>query len=291
MSNEPNTVRIGKWSISADIGGLNRILRTAVVPNNEVLASHWPKHDTWTLSEAILLLNGLDPDGTKIGKSELFCTLPDSESADEFVWIAVLDGRCFDPALTLEIENYLRTENKCMVSSEAITDFKHWLWGTLERIQEMRKVFASGEHPDRMSPLRYIELAEAKGFSSEWVGTWRKLVESSGHHGGDAPGDSLKHIDATGMAACQAAILKNPAAPPTSPTRAEQSWKVIARNFATEYIQRHKAQDLHPSQVDVSDHVAKLMREAKIYGPQGKPLTASSIQRETIQGAWWKANG
>lgn len=77
----------------------------------------------------------------------------------------------------------------------------------------------------------------------------------------------------------------------TPPLRATHEWKGAAQAIALEYLTKHKAQDLHPSQNDVAEHVAKEMRAAKIYGPQGKPLTAGTIQREAIQGDWWRKNG
>lgn len=68
------------------------------------------------------------------------------------------------------------------------------------------------------------------------------------------------------------------------------SWQEQARAIALEYLTKHKANDLHPSQIDVAEHVAKESRKSKIFGPQGKPLSASYIKREAIQGEWWRKN-
>lgn len=68
-------------------------------------------------------------------------------------------------------------------------------------------------------------------------------------------------------------------------------WKEAARAIASEYLTKHKAMDLHPSLNDASEHVAREMRTAKIYGPQGKPLSHGTIKREALQGDWWKRNG
>lgn len=67
-------------------------------------------------------------------------------------------------------------------------------------------------------------------------------------------------------------------------------WIESARTEALKYIARHQAQNLFPSQRDVCEHVEEKLREAKTFGPQGKPLSAKYIQRNAIQGDWWKAN-
>lgn len=67
-------------------------------------------------------------------------------------------------------------------------------------------------------------------------------------------------------------------------------WKGKAQNIAREYIARHKAQDLFPSQKDVSEHVAAVLREKKIYGPQNKPISANYIERNVLRGEWWRKN-
>ena len=70
----------------------------------------------------------------------------------------------------------------------------------------------------------------------------------------------------------------------------EKSWIVDARRLAGECIARHKKQDLFPSQSDVCAEVAKKMLAKKIYGAHGKPLEQNYIQRNAIQGKWWRAN-
>ena len=70
----------------------------------------------------------------------------------------------------------------------------------------------------------------------------------------------------------------------------EKIWIDKARGLALEYIDRHKTQDLFPTQNDVCRHVEGEMRKQKIYGPQGKPITQGYIARNAIQGEWWKTN-
>jgi hypothetical protein len=79
-------------------------------------------------------------------------------------------------------------------------------------------------------------------------------------------------------------------AEPHATVTAPADWQERARIIASEYIAKHKSQDLFPGQEDVCGHVEKIMRKGKYYGPQGKPLAASYIQRNAIQGNWWKEN-
>lgn len=79
------------------------------------------------------------------------------------------------------------------------------------------------------------------------------------------------------------------AEPPESVAN-QAGWIDVARNKALEYIARHRKMDLFPSQADVCGHVSKEMREEKIYSDHGNPLSASYIQRNSIQGKWWQAN-
>lgn len=72
--------------------------------------------------------------------------------------------------------------------------------------------------------------------------------------------------------------------------QAEPDWIAKARELAKEYIDRHKKQNLFPSQADVCGHVETMMRDARIYGVHGKPVSAQYIGRNAIQGEWWRQN-
>lgn len=61
-------------------------------------------------------------------------------------------------------------------------------------------------------------------------------------------------------------------------------------SLAIEYIQRQKANDLHPSQQDVANKLEELMRGQKIYGVHNRPMSASYIKRNFLQGDWWREN-
>jgi hypothetical protein len=67
-------------------------------------------------------------------------------------------------------------------------------------------------------------------------------------------------------------------------------WKMKAEEFAKDYIERHRKQNLFPSQLDVCQAVESKMRTEEIYGAHGKPVSATYIQRNAIQGDWWKKN-
>lgn len=76
---------------------------------------------------------------------------------------------------------------------------------------------------------------------------------------------------------------------PLASVVAPADWIVRARVIAAEYILRHRAQDLFPGQSDVCGYVAKILRKEKTHGPQG-PVADKYVQRNAIQGDWWKAN-
>jgi len=67
-------------------------------------------------------------------------------------------------------------------------------------------------------------------------------------------------------------------------------WVESAREIAKEYIDRHKLNDLYPTQNDVCGYVEKEMRIKKISGAHGTPLKAEYIKRNAIQSKWWQEN-
>jgi hypothetical protein len=79
-------------------------------------------------------------------------------------------------------------------------------------------------------------------------------------------------------------------APASGPVTPAAVWLVEALEIAKLYIDRHREQDLFPSQSDVCGHVARKLRENRIFGSHSKPLSAAYIGRNAIQGEWWKQN-
>ncbi|MBN3788294.1 hypothetical protein [Burkholderia sp. Ac-20353] len=74
-----------------------------------------------------------------------------------------------------------------------------------------------------------------------------------------------------------------------SANAASPTWVSRAREIALEYIDRHVAKDLYPTQDDVASHAETECRARKILGPRG-PLSAATIKRDAIQGDWWREN-
>jgi len=70
----------------------------------------------------------------------------------------------------------------------------------------------------------------------------------------------------------------------------DANWITQARAIAKEYLERHVEQDLFPSQDDVCKYLETVLRKREIYGVHRKPLDSSYIQRNAIQGKWWKEN-
>lgn len=77
-----------------------------------------------------------------------------------------------------------------------------------------------------------------------------------------------------------------PASEPVTPA----DWIAMARDFASAYIDRHKRQDLFPSQADVCNEVEAKLRQNRIFGSHDKPLSAAYIGRNALQGTWWQQN-
>ncbi len=67
------------------------------------------------------------------------------------------------------------------------------------------------------------------------------------------------------------------------------SWVSSAQEIAKSYVEKHKKNDLYPTQNDVSKYVADELRKQSIHGPNG-PVSSSYVKRQAIQGDWWKKN-
>lgn len=86
-------------------------------------------------------------------------------------------------------------------------------------------------------------------------------------------------------------ISEEPDSAKSSTTKATPAdWIEQVREIALAYIAKHKASDLFPSQMDVCRDAEEEARKRKIYGSHGKPISARYIQRNAIQGDWWKKN-
>ena len=63
-----------------------------------------------------------------------------------------------------------------------------------------------------------------------------------------------------------------------------EAWKAKARERADEIIKRQRAKDLHPSQEDIADEIAREFRGGGVVGAGGKPLTGAYIKRHALKG-------
>ena len=63
-----------------------------------------------------------------------------------------------------------------------------------------------------------------------------------------------------------------------------EAWKAKARERADEIIKRQRAKDLHPSQEDIADEIAREFRADGVMGAGGKPLTGAYIKRHALKG-------
>ena len=63
-----------------------------------------------------------------------------------------------------------------------------------------------------------------------------------------------------------------------------EAWKAKARERADEIIKRQRAKDLHPSQEDIADEIARRFRADRVMGAGGKPLTGAYIKRHALKG-------
>jgi len=65
---------------------------------------------------------------------------------------------------------------------------------------------------------------------------------------------------------------------------ANDDWVPKAEARAIEIIKRQKLIDCYPSQVNISDEIAKEFRAAGIVGSSGKPLSGATIKRRALKG-------
>jgi hypothetical protein len=75
-----------------------------------------------------------------------------------------------------------------------------------------------------------------------------------------------------------------------SATTKQAEWKVKAQEIAASYLEKHRAAGLAPNQADVAKHVANTLKKLDVRSQFGKTLTAAYIQRNVLQGKWWREN-
>jgi hypothetical protein len=62
----------------------------------------------------------------------------------------------------------------------------------------------------------------------------------------------------------------------------EPEWKQRATDMAREIIKRRKQRDLYPSQEDIANEIANVLRAEGVVGEKGKPVTGAYIKRHVL---------
>lgn len=156
----------------------------------------WHKFDNWTKRQGLLLLCGMEPNGTK----ERRVSSSDSGATVEFDHILLLDLRqldrtvaeaCFRPAnlstspeLAKACGTYLDDFDMCALS------YNHLL-----------QLWNSGDHQDRHTPRYFVKWAESKGVLVPWLEYARKMRLTSlyedalaEHGAGNEGGNGRNHV-------------------------------------------------------------------------------------------------
>lgn len=162
--------------LSGSLEQINGLVIAQCTASDPVRLDLWLKRDTWTSEEAFLLMNGLDPTGTKIGKHANFFDFDKDTYIDEFKHIAFLDGRSvdlprFNAVCAALVEAGMRRKD-----DEQISCFKTTCWKTLDCIKEMQEIYLSGKHPERNPAAFYLAWAEKKGFKNNTIAALHQKV-------------------------------------------------------------------------------------------------------------------
>ncbi|WP_321899153.1 hypothetical protein [Paraburkholderia heleia] len=211
-------------------------------------------------------------------------------------WSDELDGISRDDTVSMTTRNWIEylaremaerqgwtgaeREAKCAVARAEYLNLFFALASTLPLVQELTRAPWNGAQlpSDWLTNLHLVraDLRDwAKSHAPE-VAQSRILAERS------ADSDPQNNANESVAPALRQSV-------PAIPDVSSLTWVSQAREIALEYIDRHALQDLHPSQDNVAEHVAKECRTRKVFGPRG-PMSASTIKREAIQGDWWREN-
>lgn len=214
------------------------------------------KHGCLTLAQCALLITALDTASVEGDASEM---------AAHWMQLALLDVAegelsCKHPVTLLPYSQYRRMQQSGMFGEDAaalpVPDA-----GWLVSLDETERWLLAKEHKVDFDGVRSdLEIMRRDGLDEWPTQAQRDLSEPA------------------------------PAVAPAGGNVARGDWVAHAVDFAKKYIDRHKEQGLFPSQANVCDHVECKLRENSIFGSHGKPLSASYILRNAIQGDWWKQN-
>lgn len=142
------------------------------------------------------------------------------------------------------------------------------------------------------SPLGSDCLRLSPAVIDSLVPTFDRLVQSSAAlrlvrqwEAAIAAEDQQDHGPADLKGINEKATKASPPSDAPAPTNtAESPWMAQARRRADEIIQRQRARDCFPSQLDIADEIAREFRAAGITGTNGKPLAGAYIKRHALRG-------
>ena len=228
------------FALSGSLEQINGLVNAWCTVGDPVRLDHWLKRDTWTSEEAFLLLNGLDPTGTKIGKHANIYDFVEDTYIDEFKHLAILDGRSmelqiFNAVCAALVEAGVRRED-----DEQIFCFKATCCKALDRIKEMQEIFLSGNHPERNPPAFYLAWAEKKGFNSNTVEALRQKLEI-GHEQSLHPGANSKADKQSlgGQSEDESSVKAESSGAPDTPRKIRAKHDMTAERGCRELILRN----------------------------------------------------
>lgn len=127
-------------------GDLTKMREPRGIP---ILLKKWFLHDTWTSTEGVFLLSGLDPHGTVVKEAKTSY----GEVRDEIEVAAMLDGS--------ELPSKTFLDNQGHELAEPLNNLQ-------VRLAHLSSLWNSGSHQSRNPPLYYINWAESKEYEIPW---------------------------------------------------------------------------------------------------------------------------
>jgi hypothetical protein len=241
-------------------------------PNLEIVGEprilFWLGLDSWTLSEAAMVLCDIDPQDA---------TLDDH---DRLTRCSVMEGRMYDyrtPRVDLRDPEVDPRDVGPWNIDDLASEFR-------DMRHRLQSAVSAGKANATMAPTAWVNFAEEKNIPVPWLEWVRSnsgefpWLQSEARGVGVGPSnDGESHKPALDIEPTAAVRGKN----------IEWVWKVEARRTADELHLKDKNLGVHSSKKDLADRVAKSLRERGIEGPRG-PLRGATILREALNPRSWK---
>lgn len=166
----------GACVVSGTLPQYIEILESAATPLFPLATgiADWLRHDTWTQEEGLLLLLGLDPEGTVISQSNWVNA--NNERLNEIAKAHFLDGREIDFVVWRAVFDHLKSHGYSGIDDGLAKKVKREIWQLSESYRDMKAVWESGNHAARNTPKLFVEWASSKGYKVEWSGLARNLL-------------------------------------------------------------------------------------------------------------------